>query len=65
MRYSRSIGRNPVLLRVLASLDYQASFRLFVDCVKVFGASDDSIIILTCGGTASTFTRENAPRLNT
>jgi hypothetical protein len=42
MRYSRSIGHNPILLGVLASLDCQASFCLFVDCVKVFEASDVS-----------------------
>jgi hypothetical protein len=41
MRYSRSIGHNPVLVGVLASLDYEARFRLFVDCAKVFEASDE------------------------
>jgi hypothetical protein len=42
MRHSRSIGHNPVLLGVLESLDYQASFCLFVDCAKVFWSSDDT-----------------------
>jgi hypothetical protein len=42
MRYSRSIGHNPVVLGVLASMECQASFWLFVDCVKVFEASDVS-----------------------
>jgi hypothetical protein len=44
MRYSQSIGHNPVLLGVLASLDYQASFCLFVDCAEVFYASDNTRI---------------------
>jgi hypothetical protein len=42
MRYSRSIGHNPVLIGVLESLDCQASFCLFVDFVKVFESSDVS-----------------------
>jgi hypothetical protein len=42
IRYSRSIGHNPVLLGVLAFLDCQARFCLIVDCVKVFELSDVS-----------------------
>jgi hypothetical protein len=42
IRYSRSIGHNPFLLGVLAFLDCQASFCLFVDCVKVLESSDAS-----------------------
>jgi hypothetical protein len=42
MRYSRSIGHIAVLLGVLASLDYLASFCLVVDCAKVLEASDNT-----------------------
>jgi hypothetical protein len=42
MKYSRSIGHNPVLLGIFASLYYQAIFFFFVDCAKVYEASDNS-----------------------